>query len=79
MVDLWRLLKKRQPIAYCIESRTKIQGDFIKNIRNFYLKGNETIAYAIFACYNNVNPYKGGYENVKSDLMGLPYAFFFFC
>ena len=35
------MLKKRQPIAYCIESRTKIQGDFIKNIRNFYLKGNE--------------------------------------
>ena len=30
MVDLWRLLKKRQPIAYCIESCTKIQDHFIK-------------------------------------------------
>ena len=75
--DIIRVFKDHQEDD-CVYGYSKLV-PFENTVKIFYLKGNETIAYAIFACYNNVNPYKGGYKNVKSDLMGLPYAFFFFC
>lgn len=62
MVDLWRLLKKRQPIAYCIESHTKIQVHFGKNMIKNVFNWNQTMARTLFSCYNRCSPYKGGKE-----------------